>query len=85
MRLTIIKDDNMVSVNGEHRTVDCSDLPADFHALQWYGELKTGEVEYRVVKCEHCGSRHKKSNLDISDVAPYQIYVDRWNVARPQS
>lgn len=80
MRVTIIRDDNTVVVQGERHTVDCSTLPADFHALQWDGA--SGEVEYRMVKCDHCGGRNKEPNLRISDLAPYQPYIDAWGVAK---
>lgn len=80
MRVTIIADDNRVKVDGESHTVNCSDLPADFHALQWDGA--SGEVEYRTVRCEHCGGRNKKPNMPISDLSPYQKFVDAWRVAK---
>jgi hypothetical protein len=80
MRVTIIKDDNAVNVDGERHTVDCSGLPADFHALQWDGTI--GEIEYRMVACSHCGGRNKKPNALISDLAPYSVYVDGWHVAK---
>jgi hypothetical protein len=79
MIVTIIKDDNAVIIDGVHHKVDCSALSADFHALQWDGT--TGEIEYRTVRCDHCGVRSKKSNQAISDLAPYQKYVDAWHVA----
>lgn len=80
MWVTIVKDDNAVIVGGERHTVDCTDLPADFHALQWDGAR--GEVEYRMTRCEHCSARSKKGNALISDLSPYQKYVDAWGVAK---
>jgi hypothetical protein len=80
MYIAILKDDNRVNVDGESHTVDLSALPADFHALQWSGTK--GEVEYRMVNCEHCGGRNKKGNEFITDLTPYQKYVDAWNVAK---
>lgn len=79
MRLTIVKDDNAVIVDGEHHMVDCSNLPLDFHALQWGGA--SGEIEYVATRCEHCGVRAKKGNAIISDLAPYTQYVDEWKRA----
>lgn len=79
MRVTIIKDDNAVLVDGERRTVDCSGLPADFHALQWSGFA--GEVEYSATRCDHCGVRAKKGNAIITDVSPYQTYIDAHKAA----
>lgn len=80
MRLTIIKDDDKVIVDGQLFTVDCSGLPADFHALQWDGQH--GEVEYAATRCEHCGARSKKGNAILTDVSAYQPYVDAWNAAK---
>lgn len=83
MRVTIIRDDNAVIVDGERHTVDCTGLPADFHALQWSGFA--GEVEYVVTRCEHCNVRSKKGNVLISDLAPYQKYVDAWRGVKAAS
>lgn len=80
MRVTIIKDDNAVVVNGEKHAVDCSDLPADFHALQW-NDL-SGEIEFRITRCTHCSARSKKGNEIISDFAPYAPYVSAWRTAK---
>ncbi len=77
MRVTIIKDDNVVMVGGAARTVDCSSLPADFHALQWYD--MTGEVEFAATFEDR--GWHKKPNQLIKDLSPYQKYVDAWNAA----
>lgn len=45
MRLTIIRDMGLVHVDGNgFDELDMSDVPADVHALQWYGS--NGEIEY---------------------------------------
>lgn len=80
MRVTIIRDDNTVLVDGEAYAVDCSSFPADFHALQWEGI--SGEVEYRTVVCSHCNTRSKKPNLFVNDMTPYLPYVDAWTKAK---
>src|SRR5712671_4103953 len=80
MRVSIIKDNNTVNVDGEAYAVDCTGLPADFHALQWYDVH--GEIEYRMVMCTHCNSRSKKPNLFINDMTPYLAYVDAWTRAK---
>jgi NAD-dependent SIR2 family protein deacetylase len=82
MRLTIVKDDNLVQVDGEGHTVDCSALPEDFHALQWDGAA--GEVEYKPTRCDHCGARSKKANEFIRDVELYQPYVNAWQLAKAE-
>lgn len=83
MRVTIIRDDDAVNIDGERQTVDCSSLPTDFHALQWDGFA--GEVEYGAVLCGHCGMRSKKPNMTISDLAPYQKFLDGWHAARQKA
>jgi hypothetical protein len=44
MRLTIIRDDNAVYVDGRSLTVDCSSLPENVSVVQWNGT--SGHVEY---------------------------------------
>lgn len=80
MRVTIIKDNGTVNVDGESYPVDCSGLPPDFHALQWNGAH--GEIEYRMVVCSHCNTRSKKPNLFINDMTPYLAYVDAWTISK---
>jgi hypothetical protein len=70
MRVTIIRGDNMVYVDGAALPIDCSSLPADFHALQWYdtwGNLETIDIDGNMV------------NRQITDLSPYQSLVDSWN------
>lgn len=76
--LIIVREDNRVIVDGVSRTVNCSSLPADFHALHWDGV--TGEIEYSAVRCPHCAATSKKLNSVTTDIAPYQPYVNAWNV-----
>jgi hypothetical protein len=78
MRVTIIKEDNIVTVDGESFTVDCSGLPVNFHALQWYGNH--GEVEYAPFQVER--QWHKDPNITVADLALYQPYLDAWAAAK---
>lgn len=82
MRVTIVKDDHIVIIDGEGYGVDCSKLPETFHALQWDGQR--GEVEHRAMTCAHCNVRSKKGNEIITDLEPYQPYVDAWRLAKTQ-
>ncbi len=34
------------------------------------------------MQCDHCGVRSKKGNDLITDLAPYQAYVDGWYAAK---
>ena len=80
MRVTIIRGTNTVAIDALAFEVDCSSLPADVHAVQWDGA--SGEVEYGLTRCTHCGARSKKGNSFFTDVAPYQPLIDAWTVAR---
>lgn len=44
MRVTIIKNDHTVYVDGVPLGVNCDTLASDVHAMQWYDTW--GEVEY---------------------------------------
>jgi len=80
MRVTIVKDDKLVMVNGELHHVDTAALPDDFHALQWDGTH--GEVEYRATRCAHCGVLSKKPNEIVTNITPYQPHLDAWAAAK---
>lgn len=80
MRVTIIRDDNVVYVGGVARPVDCSALPSYFHALQWYGDAPTpyGEIEFNADE-----GQQRLPNTKFSDIAPYQFLIDAWEAAAP--
>lgn len=79
MRVTIVKDDNTVIVDGVRHAVDCSALPANFHALQWDGVR--GEVEFASVTCPACAQTHKAPNTAIAGLEDYQALLNAWTVA----
>lgn len=70
MRLTIIRDDNVVIVDGRALSVDLSGLPDNLHAVQWDG--LAGHVEY------NDGTANEK----LEDIASWQSVVDAWEAAR---
>jgi len=81
MRATIIRADNSVIIDGMQFQIGAvAMLPADVHAVQWYGSR--GEIEYKFLHCEHCGTGSKKPNEAISDFSPYQPLVDAWTAAK---
>lgn len=55
-------------IDGIHQRVDCSDLPENFHALQWNNDA--GEVEWK--------GNPRPPNTTIQDLDDYQVYIDRW-------
>lgn len=71
MRVTIVRDDGVVGVNGVFRKVDISGLPPGVRALQWDGNA--GHLEY-----------DDATNVPISNISPFQKFIDRWTAAAPQ-
>lgn len=72
MRLTIVKADDTVGVDGEFYRVDCSSLPADFHALQWADGK--GEIE-------HAGLE-KPAPRAVTDLNEFQAVIEAWQAAK---
>lgn len=70
MRVTIIRDDGVVGVDGVFRQVDLSDLPEGVRAVQWYGDA--GHVEMS-----------SGLNLELQAIGDFQAWVDAWMAAAP--
>lgn len=70
-RVTIVKDDNTVGIDGVFLPVDCSGLPENFHALQWYEDKGYGEEEW--------DGNPRPVNTIISNIDKYQAFIDAWN------
>ena len=77
MRLTIIRSDNMVYVDGEPLTVDCSSLDPSIHAIQW-NDTK-GVIEF---VDEDPIDNQAPAPQTITDITPYQPLIDGWNAAK---
>lgn len=78
MHVTIVKADNAVGVDYDFLTIDCSLLPANFHALQWDGPENgvggEGEIEWN--------GKPKPPNEEITDLGGYYVYVEAWREER---
>lgn len=74
MRVTIVRSDNIVIVDGKPLRVDCSSVNADIHAVQWSDTV--GEIEYETGAG---GDRHP--NAVITDISPFQPIIDLWTAA----
>lgn len=74
-RISVIRSDNVVVIDGEAHTVDCSSLPENVHAIQWYG----GYVEF-VDADPHDGKRDPSERID--NLAPYQHLIEAWKAAK---
>lgn len=70
MRVTIIRDDSVVGVDGVFRRVDLSALTANIRAVQWNGT--SGHIEY-----------HDTANTLLTDITEFQSFVDSWKAAAP--
>lgn len=70
-KITIVKDDNIVIVDGVERTVDCTGQAANLHAVQWNGSA--GEVEYN----------DGTPNAVIDSISAYQSLIDAHTAAAP--
>jgi hypothetical protein len=68
MRLTIIRDDGIVGIDGKFKKIDLSSLPRGIRAVQW--NSVAGHVEY-----------DDMTNTEISSMTPFQTFVDAWNLA----
>lgn len=73
-RMTIVKDDNLVGIDGIFFRIDCSELPENFHALQWNNTTSTGEIEWN-------GSP-RPMNTIITSIAEYSNLVEAWTEAK---
>jgi len=49
MKITIIPEDDMVTIDGESRAVDCSSLPPNIHAVQYDSVAEEGMIELKNV------------------------------------
>lgn len=73
MRLSIVVDDSMVSIDGVACfDIDLSFMPSNVHAVQWYGS--SGELELKDLETGKI-----VSNLAIDSLEPYQQAIDSWN------
>jgi hypothetical protein len=72
MRLTVIKDDSAVIIDGTYYEIDVGALPVGIHAIQWYetqGEIEWKNERGRMVR-----------NEEISSITDYQWIIDAWNL-----
>ncbi len=80
MRVTMIVDDSLMSVDGKpFRTVEMPELAAgNVHAVQWYDNY--GEVEYKGGFDHILKMPTRPPNEYLDSFADYQKYVDAYNI-----
>jgi hypothetical protein len=71
MRVTVIRDDGVVGIDGVFRPVDLSALPAGIRAMQWNGS--DGHIEYE-----------EAANTVLENVTAFQPFIDLWIAAARQ-
>ena len=79
MRLTIIPSDNLVSIDGESRQVDCASFDSlqGVHAVQW--DDPAGWIEYAN---SPLGGEFRPNEV-ITSVDQFQEVIDAWNAYVP--
>lgn len=70
MRVTIIRDDNVVGIDALFRQVDLSGLTAGIRAVQWDGT--SGHIEY-----------DDAPNTMLDRITCFQPFIERWEAAAP--
>lgn len=78
MRITIIKNDKLVVVDDKaviDESLDFSDLPSNWHALQWEGandgSYGQGEIEYNATE------NNPRINEPISSILEYMVHINK--------
>lgn len=73
MKVTIIRDDSVVGIDGVFFTVDLSNLDPSINAIHFNSDHPghKGNVEFK--------SETNKTNVWLEELGPYHEYVDRWN------
>jgi hypothetical protein len=70
---TIIPSDNIICIDGEGVTVDCSSVDEVIHAIQWNSLQRKGAIEF-VDDDPHDG--FKEPNKIIDSIQPWQLLIN---------
>jgi hypothetical protein len=75
MRVSVIREDGIVVVNGEsYSGIDMSNVPAFIHAIQWHKDY--GYIE--IVDNDHEDDYHIMDTIRIDSFDEYEFLVDLW-------
>lgn len=78
MRVTIIKNDGVVTVDGiSFGEIDMSSLAENFHALQWYGAV--GDLEL------NDSNTRQHSNVEVTSLDDFAAILDQWNAKKAEA
>lgn len=75
-RITIVREDNVVVVNGKAHTVDLSSMHPYLSAVQWYGETQTGEMEFIQTPGQPFAL-----NIPITSIDGWKAAIEAWDAA----
>lgn len=76
MRVAIVRKANAVIVDGKGARVDCSNLLACIHVIEWDSNYGKGHIEY--VNDPFSREREYLPNEVISDFSFYEDFIDAW-------
>lgn len=77
MKITLIPSDGVVGVDRVFRKVSMDGIDPTIHAVQFDTATSLGHIEY------DSDARVRRENQEITDIAPFQVFIDRWSVAKP--
>jgi hypothetical protein len=72
--MTIIPEDNVMTIEGQYKEVDLSSMDSSIHAVQWYNTW--GEIEHKDPI-----TRRMTHNEEFTDISRFQSQIDAWNIA----
>lgn len=75
MKISIVNADSLVGIDGVFRSVDLTEIDETIHAVQFDTALSKGRIWFK--------AETDKGQADVTDIAPYQVYIDRWTAAAP--
>lgn len=78
MKITIIRSDGIIGLDGVFCPLDVSDMPSEIHALQFDTATRKGHIEFNP------DLKPRPENLHIEDVDAFQKFIDRWVAPAPE-
>ena len=70
MRVTVIRPDNLVLVDGRAETVDCSQVRAEVRVVQWNSDKSLGHIEFDNAEANAWSARGNEEIKDFSEFTP---------------
>lgn len=77
MKVTITSNGVIQIDNVAYVGFDMSTLDPSIHAIQWWNDF--GEIEIKDINAPE-NKVVLISNVKITDISPYQYFIDMWNI-----